>query len=497
MGATAYYGSRWYPCALSRSANAGSMSATYDPRTVEESVQRRWAESRAFEAGESGPGEKFYCLSMFPYPSGQLHMGHVRNYTMGDVINRYHRMHGYNVMQPMGWDAFGLPAENAAIKNGIPPAIWTRDNIDYMRGPDASAGLRHRLEPRVRHLRSGVLPLGAVVFPEALREGAGVSQELRGELGSGGSDRARQRAGGGRPRLALRRAGGAARDAAVVPQDHRLRRRAARLARPHGRLARLGQDHAAQLDRPFRGARHRLPLAPAASRSPSTPRAPTRSSAPPTWRWPPSIRSPGRQPTATRRWQPSWKSAGTARRQRPRSPPWRRKGCHGPYRGASAYRRTAAGVDRQLRADGVRLRRRHVGARPRPAGLGVRHQVPDSHQAGDRARRRQRYRSRARSVRPVRAAGELRRLRRPVIRRGVRGDRLGPASEGAGAPAHQLSAARLGRVPAALLGLPDSHDPLRAVRHRAGAGGRPAGGAADGRDLRRRALAAHHHGELL
>jgi leucyl-tRNA synthetase len=110
------------------------MEERYNPREIEARIQQVWLDNGTFRAIEDGTREKYYCLSMFPYPSGRLHMGHVRNYTIGDVISRYQRMLGKNVLQPMGWDAFGLPAENAAIKNKVPPAKWTYENIDYMRG---------------------------------------------------------------------------------------------------------------------------------------------------------------------------------------------------------------------------------------------------------------------------------------------------------------------------------------------------------------------------
>ena len=109
------------------------MNPEYTPLEIESEAQQYWKEHKSFEVIEDTSKEKYYCLSMFPYPSGRLHMGHVRNYSIGDVISRFQKMQGKNVMQPIGWDAFGLPAENAALKNKVPPANWTYENIDYMR----------------------------------------------------------------------------------------------------------------------------------------------------------------------------------------------------------------------------------------------------------------------------------------------------------------------------------------------------------------------------
>ena len=117
------------------------MQQQYPFQEIERAAQNEWASKQTFAASESSDKPKYYCLSMFPYPSGRLHMGHVRNYTIGDVLSRFHKMKGYNVMQPMGWDAFGLPAENAAIKHNTAPAKWTYENIEHMKTQLKQLGL--------------------------------------------------------------------------------------------------------------------------------------------------------------------------------------------------------------------------------------------------------------------------------------------------------------------------------------------------------------------
>ena len=119
------------------------MNTKYDPQTIEARWQAHWADNGTFNVVDDANRPKYYCLEMFPYPSGRIHMGHVRNYAIGDVLARFHRMRGFNVLHPMGWDAFGLPAENTAIEQGIHPAEWTKHNITSMRDQLKRIGLSY------------------------------------------------------------------------------------------------------------------------------------------------------------------------------------------------------------------------------------------------------------------------------------------------------------------------------------------------------------------
>ncbi|TAJ22647.1 MAG: leucine--tRNA ligase, partial [Nitrospirae bacterium] len=119
------------------------MSRSYEHTTVEARWQAYWEREGTFRATEDASRPKYYCLEMFPYPSGRIHMGHVRNYAIGDVVARYKRMRGFNVLHPMGWDSFGLPAENAAIERGVHPDVWTHENILYMRSQLRRLGLSY------------------------------------------------------------------------------------------------------------------------------------------------------------------------------------------------------------------------------------------------------------------------------------------------------------------------------------------------------------------
>jgi hypothetical protein len=182
------------------------MDEKYFPEKIEEKWQKRWADEHAFEAREDDPREKFYALEMLPYPSGFLHMGHVRNYSIGDALAWYKRLRGFNVLHPIGWDSFGQPAEQAAIKRGVQPRDWTEQNIAHMRGAPA-----------------GLLQMGPVVLPEDAGARPGVQAHLAGQLVSERRNGAVERTVVRRHLLALRNSGRQERDRTVVSAHNELR----------------------------------------------------------------------------------------------------------------------------------------------------------------------------------------------------------------------------------------------------------------------------------
>ena len=147
------------------------MQEHYQPSAIEPAAQQKWAAERAFNVSEDASKPKFYCLSMFPYPSGKLHMGHVRNYTIGDVRSRFKKMQGFNVLQPMGWDAFGMPAENAAINNNVAPAAWTYSNIDYMKQQLKSLGFALDWQREVATCRPDYYRWEQLLFTKLFKKG--------------------------------------------------------------------------------------------------------------------------------------------------------------------------------------------------------------------------------------------------------------------------------------------------------------------------------------
>ena len=222
----------------------------YDPAAIEPRWQARWAELGLHRTDlDDATRPTYYLLTMYDYPSGDLHVGHWYVKTPTDALARYRRMQGDNVFFPVGFDAFGLPAENAAIKNRIHPAQWTYREHRQHAPPAAEHGRVVRLGRRGRHLRPDVLPLEPVALPALPGGRPGLPRDGAGRLVPQRRD-ARPRAGRGRrpALLALRRAGREARPGPVVPADHEVRRRAPRLQRH--RLAGAGPDHADELDRP-------------------------------------------------------------------------------------------------------------------------------------------------------------------------------------------------------------------------------------------------------
>ena len=414
------------------------MQERYEPAAIEPQAQADWDQQRQFAVTEDPARPKYYCLCMFPYPSGRLHMGHVRNYTIGDVITRYMRMQGYNVLQPMGWDAFGLPAENAAMANGVPPAKWTYDNIDYMKRQLKSLGFGldwsrevatcrpdyykwnqwlflRMLEKGIAYRKTGlvnwdpvdqtVLANEQVIDGRGWRTGAlvekreipmyylGITKYAEDLLG------ALQDLPGWPERVKLMQENWIGRSEGLEIEFE---------VEGGGALGVYTTRPDTLLGVTYMAVAAEHPLAvQAAARQPG----PAGSSS----------------PNASARASP-----------KPRSRRWKSAACRlGIHAHPPDQRRAHPDLGRELRADGVRHRRGDGGAGARPARLGVRASLRPAHPPGDPAGRRLARRPRRGGVPRARHADQFRAVRRPRLRRGVR--RVREAVRGAGPAAGAAS----------------------------------------------------------
>ena len=230
----------------------------YDPSAIEPAIAQRWYDERTYTLRDDHPGPRYYALTMFPYPSGDLHMGHAEIFSLHDALVRHTRMTGRAVLNPIGWDAFGLPAENAAKKRGADPQQWTYDNIEEQRRSIVRLGYSFDWSTRLHTCDPEYYHWTQWIFLELLDAGLAYRKEALVNWCPGLPDGAGQRAGHRRALRTLRRRRRAPPADPVVLPHHRLRRRADRGPRDH-RLARTRQADAAQLDRSLRGRRDHLP----------------------------------------------------------------------------------------------------------------------------------------------------------------------------------------------------------------------------------------------
>ena len=262
------------------------MDSRYDPQAIEAKWQNRWEDDRLFKVVEAPDQKKYYLLEMFPYPSGKIHMGHVRNYTIGDVVARYKRMQGFNVLHPMGWDAFGMPAENAAIANNTHPARWTYDNIDSMRAQLKRLGFSYDWDREIATCRPEYYRWEQWLFLKMFEKGMAYRKEsfvnwcepcqtvlANEQVEAGLCWRC------GKPVRAEK-------TVAMVFPDHRLCRRSAGALRSASRVAGKGHHHAEKLDRQKRRCRDPFSRGETPRRSfRCSPPVRTRFSGPPSCAW--------------------------------------------------------------------------------------------------------------------------------------------------------------------------------------------------------------------